>query len=61
MDEKSAPSKDHLDLREGDEMCAVELGGSGKTLCPDQKRAKVMTIAREVMEEYEDSFRALAK
>lgn len=51
-----------LRLKEGDKLYAVEQTERGLKLTPyDPKHARTMTIAREVMEEYRDTFRALAK
>jgi putative addiction module antidote len=51
-----------LKLKEGDKLYAVEQIERGLKLTPyDPKHAKTMTIAREVMDEYKDTFRALAK
>jgi bifunctional DNA-binding transcriptional regulator/antitoxin component of YhaV-PrlF toxin-antitoxin module len=51
-----------LDLKEGDLLQVVEQPEHGFKLRPfDPKRAEVMRIGREVMDEYEDTFRELAK
>lgn len=51
-----------LKLKEGDQLHIVEQTERGFKLTPyDPKHAKAMKIAREVMEEYQDTFRALAK
>lgn len=51
-----------LKLKEGDHLHVVEQTERGLKLSPyDPKHAKAMKIAREVMEEYQDTFRALAK
>jgi putative addiction module antidote len=51
-----------LKLKEGDKLHVVEQTERGIKLSPyDPKHAKVMTIARQVMEEYKDTFRELAK
>ena len=51
-----------LDLKEGDKMHVVEQTERGVKLSPyDPKHAKVMGIARQVMDEYKDTFRELAK
>ncbi|SEE88436.1 putative addiction module antidote [Rhizobiales bacterium GAS191] len=51
-----------LRLKEGDKLYVVEQPESGFKLSPyDEKHAKAMTIARRVMREYRDTFRALAK
>jgi putative addiction module antidote len=51
-----------LNLKEGDKLYVVEQTERGIRLTPyDPKHAKAMTIARRVMEEYKDTFRALAK
>jgi putative addiction module antidote len=49
-------------LKEGDKLHAVEQPERGLKLTPyDPKYAKTMKIAREIMDEYKDTFRALAK
>ena len=51
-----------LDLKEGDRMHLMEQAERGMKLTPyDPKHAKVMGVARQVMAEYKDTFRALAK
>ena len=51
-----------LDLKEGDKMHVVEQAERGVKLSAyDPKQAKVMSIARQVVVEYKDTFRALAK
>ena len=51
-----------LGLKEGDKLHVVEQTDRGVKLTPfDPKHARVMAIAREVMDEYKDTFRALAK
>jgi putative addiction module antidote len=51
-----------LDLKDGDKMHVVEQTERGVKLSPyDPKHAKVMAIARKVMDEYKDTFRELAK
>ena len=51
-----------LKLKAGDQLHVVEQTERGIKLTPyDPKHAKAMKIAREVMEEYQDTFRALAK
>ena len=51
-----------LKLKEGDQLHIVEQTERGFKLSPyDPKHAKTMKIAREVMEEYQDTFKALAK
>jgi putative addiction module antidote len=51
-----------LDLKDGDKMHVVEQTERGVKLSPyDPKHAKVMGIARQVMDEYKDTFRELAK
>jgi putative addiction module antidote len=51
-----------LRLQEGDKLHVIEQPERGIKLTPyDPKHAKTMRIAREVMEEYKDTFRALAK
>ena len=51
-----------LDLKDGDKMHVVEQTERGVKLTPyDPKHAKVMDIARKVMDEYKDTFRELAK
>ena len=51
-----------LSLKEGDKLHVVEQSEGGIKLSPhDPKQARVMKIAREVMEEYKDTFRELAK
>ena len=49
-------------LKEGDRMHLMEQAERGMKLTPyDPKHAKVMGVARQVMAEYKDTFRALAK
>jgi putative addiction module antidote len=51
-----------LKLKEGDRLHVIEQTERGFKLTPyDPKHAKAMTIARKVMDEYQDTFRALAK
>jgi putative addiction module antidote len=51
-----------LKLNEGDKFHVVEQPERGLKLTPyDPKYAKTMEIARQVMDEYKDTFRALAK
>jgi putative addiction module antidote len=51
-----------LKLKEGDQLHVVEQTERGVKLTPyDPKHAKAMEIARQVMDEYQDTFRALAK
>lgn len=51
-----------LKLKEGDQLHVIEQTERGFKLTPyDPKHAKAMKIARKVMEEYQDTFRALAK
>lgn len=51
-----------LKLKEGDKLHIVEQPDRGLKLTPyDPKHAETMRIAREVMDEYQDTFRALAK
>jgi putative addiction module antidote len=51
-----------LKLKEGDTFHVVEQPERGIKLTPyDPKHEKAMKIARKVMEEYKDTFRALAK
>lgn len=51
-----------LKLQEGDKLHVIEQPERGIKLTPyDPKHAKTMKVAREVMEEYKDTFRALAK
>lgn len=51
-----------LKLKEGDKLYITEQPERGFKLSPyDPQHARTMEIAREVMEEYQDTFRALAK
>jgi putative addiction module antidote len=51
-----------LKLKEGDKLHLTEEPERGFKLSPyDPKHAEAMRIAREVMDEYQDTFRALAK
>jgi putative addiction module antidote len=51
-----------LKLKVGDQLHIVEQTERGLKLTPyDPKHTKAMKIAREVMDEYQDTFRALAK
>ena len=51
-----------LKLKEGDQLYVVEQTERGVKLSPyDPKHAETMKIAREIMDEYQDTFRALAK
>lgn len=51
-----------LKLKEGDRLHIIEQTERGFKLSPyDPKHAKAMKIARKVMDEYQDTFRALAK
>jgi putative addiction module antidote len=51
-----------LQLSEGDKFHVVEQPERGLKLTPyNPKHAKAMEIARQVMDEYKDTFRALAK
>ncbi len=51
-----------LSLKAGDKLHIVEQTEKGLKLSPyDPKHAKVMSIARQVMDEYKDTLQALAK
>ena len=51
-----------LDLKQGDSLDWAELpDGSLSVMSKDPRRAKVMAIAREVMTEYDSTFRELAR
>ena len=51
-----------LKLKEGDKLHVIEQPERGMKLTPyDPKHANTMRIAREIMDEYQDTFRALAK
>jgi putative addiction module antidote len=51
-----------LRLKVGDQLHVIEQTERGLKLSPyDPKHAKAMRIARELMDEYQDTFRALAK
>lgn len=51
-----------LKLQEGDKLHVIEQPEQSVKLTPfDDKHARAMAIAREVMQEYRDTFRALAK
>lgn len=51
-----------LNLEEGDKLYVVEQTENGVKLSPcDPKHARVISIAREVMNEYKDMFQELAK
>ncbi len=51
-----------LKLKEGDQLHVIEQPERGMKLTPyDPKHANTMRIAREIMDEYQDTFRALAK
>ena len=51
-----------LKLKEGDKLHITEQPERGFKLSPyDPDHARTMKIARDVMEEYQDTFRALAK
>jgi putative addiction module antidote len=51
-----------LKLKEGDKFYVVEQTERGIRLSPyDPKHARAMKVAHKVMEEYKDTFRALAK
>ena len=51
-----------LKLKEGDKLHVIEQPERGIKLTPyDPKHAKTMKIAREIMDEYQDTFRTLAK
>ena len=51
-----------LGLKEGDKVHLMEQAERGIKLTPyDPKHAKVMGVARQVMDEYKDTFRDLAK
>ena len=51
-----------LKLKEGDKLHIIEQPERGFKLSPyDPKHSETMRIAREVMDEYQDTFRALAK
>jgi putative addiction module antidote len=51
-----------LKLKEGDQLHITEEPERAFKLSPyDEKHAKAMEIARRVMHEYKDTFRALAK
>ncbi len=51
-----------LSLKEGDKLTVVEQTEHGiKLTTHDPKHAKAMKIAREIMDEYRDTFQALAK
>ncbi len=51
-----------LNLKEGDKLHVVEQPERGLQLSAyDPKHAKVMAIGRQIMDEYKDTFRELAK
>ena len=51
-----------LKLKEGDKLHVIEQTERGLKLSPyDPKHAETMKIARQVMEEYKDTFRTLAE
>ncbi len=51
-----------LNLKEGDKLHVVEQPDDGFSLTPhDPVHAKAMAIAREIMDEYRDTFKALAE
>lgn len=51
-----------LNLKEGDRLHVVEQPERAFKLSPyDPDHAETMSVAREVMHEYQDTFRALAK
>ena len=51
-----------LSLKEGDKLHIVEQTEDGIKLSPCYpKRAEVLRVAREIMDEYRDTFQALAK
>ncbi len=51
-----------LKLKEGDKLHVVEQTEHSLKLSPyDPKHARVMVIAREIMDEYKDTFHELAK
>jgi len=51
-----------LKLKEGDKLYVIEEPERAFRLSPyDTKHARAMEIARQVMDEYKDTFRALAK
>jgi putative addiction module antidote len=51
-----------LKLKEGDKLHVIDQPERGVKLTPyDPKHANTMRIAREIMDEYQDTFRALAK
>ena len=51
-----------LNLKEGDKLHVIEQAERALKLSPyDPKHATVMSIARDIMDEYQDTFRELAK
>ena len=51
-----------LGLKEGDKLSIVELQESGLKMTPyDPHHAETMAVARELLDEYKDTFRELAK
>jgi putative addiction module antidote len=51
-----------LNLKDGDKLHVIEQPEQGMKLTPyEDTHARAMKIAREVMHEYRDTFRALAK
>ena len=51
-----------LELKEGDKLFVIdEPEGAFRLSTFDPRHASVMEIAREIMDEYKDTFRALAK
>ncbi|MGE3645697.1 MAG: AbrB/MazE/SpoVT family DNA-binding domain-containing protein [Beijerinckiaceae bacterium] len=51
-----------LGLKEGDKLSVIELSDRGLQLSSyDPDHAETMAVAREIMDEYKDTFRELAK
>ena len=51
-----------LRLEQGDALYVTELPGRSLKMAPyDPRHEEVMKVAREVMKEYQDTFKALAK
>lgn len=51
-----------LNLKEGDKLHVIEQGDATMKLSAyDPKHARTLAIAQELMDEYKDTFRALAK
>lgn len=51
-----------LGLKEGEKLSLTELTDRGLRLTPfDPKHAETMAVARELLDEYKDTFRELAK